>query len=128
MSTVRHWFQQLAPVKAVRHQIWRLDLETHLFERRRKVILLSKIAAIAGVLVSAHRLTGILRPDATVMIVSIAAAVGGAAGLGSTTTTTTTTTTAAAHHAAAIKDAEARRAKRIGMIRLTVVGDGPSRH
>jgi hypothetical protein len=106
-------------------EIARLEAEieerSEAIERCRKVILLSKIAAIVGVLVIALILTGIVRPDATALIVSIAAALGGAVGLGSTTTTAT-------QLAAAVKDAEARRAELIGMINLTVVSEETTRH
>jgi len=106
-------------------EIARLEAEieqrSEAIERCRKVILLSKTAAIVGVLVIALILTGIVPPDATALIVSIAAALGGAVGLGSTTTTAT-------QLAAAIKDAEARRAELIGMINLTVVGEETTRH
>lgn len=87
-------------------------------ERCRKVILLSKVAALGGALAIALLLVGIIRPNATVLMIAIAAVLGGAVGLGSTTTT-------AGQLAAAIKDAEARRAQLIGMIDLTVVGDEP---
>jgi len=108
-----------------RAEIARLEAEIEersaAIERCRKVILLSKIAAAAGALAFVLLLLGIVPPDGTAMVVSIAAALGGAVGLGSTTTT-------AAQLASAIKDAEARRAKLIGMIRLTVVGDETLRH
>jgi len=108
-----------------RAEIARLEAEieerSEAIERCRKVILLSKWAAGAGALVFLLLLLGIAPANATAMIVSIAAALGGAVGLGSTTTT-------AGQLAAAIKDAEARRAQLIGMIRLTVVGDETSRH
>jgi hypothetical protein len=106
-------------------EIARLEAEieerSEAIERCRKVILLSKIAAIVGVLVIVLILTGIVPPDATALVVSIAAALGGAVGLGSTTTTAT-------QLAAAIKDAESRRAQLIGMINLTVVGEETTRH
>jgi hypothetical protein len=108
-----------------RAEIARLEAEiearSEAIERCRKVILLSKIAAAAGALAFVLLLLGIVPPNATAMIVSIAAALGGAVGLGSTTTT-------ASQLAAAIKDAEVRRAELIGMIRLTVVGDDTTRH
>jgi hypothetical protein len=108
-----------------RAEIARLEAEieerSEAIERCRKVILLSKIAAAAGALGFVLLLLGIVPPDATAMIVSIAAALGGAVGLGSTTTT-------AGQLAAAIKQAEARRAELIGMIRLTVVGEETTRH
>lgn len=106
-------------------EIARLEAEieerSEAIERCRKAILLSKIVAIVGVLVIALMLTGIVPPDATALIVSIAAALGGAVGLGSTTTTATQLATA-------IKDAEARRAQLIGTISLTVVGEKTTRH
>jgi len=106
-------------------EIARLEAEieerSEAIERCRKVILLSKVAATAGALVVILLLLGIVPPDATTLIVSIAAVLGGAVGLGSTSTT-------AGEIAAAIKDAEARRAKLIGMISLTVVGDETSRN
>jgi hypothetical protein len=106
-------------------EIARLEAEieerSEAIERCRKVILLSKIAAIVGGLVIVLILTGTVPPDATALIVSIAAALGGAVGLGSTTTTAT-------QLAAAIKDAESRRAELIGMINLTVVGEETTRH
>jgi len=106
-------------------EIARLEAEieerSEAIERCRKVILLSKVAATAGALVVILLLLGIVPPDATTLIVSIAAVLGGAVGLGSTSTT-------ASEIAAAIKDAEARRAKLIGMISLTVVGDETSRN
>jgi len=108
-----------------RAEIARLEAEieerSEAIERCRKVILLSKIAAAAGALVFVLLLLGIVPSNATAMIISIAAALGGAVGLGSTTTT-------AAQLATAIKDAEARRAQLIGMIRLTVVGEETTRH
>ena len=108
-----------------RSEIARLEAEieerSEAIERCRKVILLSKLAAGAGALVFLLLLFGIAPPNATAMVVSIAAALGGAVGLGSTTTT-------AAQLAAAIKDAEARRTELIGMIRLTVVADETTRH
>ncbi len=103
-------------------EIARLEAEieerSEAIERCRKVILISKTAALGGALAIALLLVGIIRPDATVLMIAIAAVLGGAVGLGSTTTT-------AGQLAAAIKDAEARRAQLIGMIDLTVVGDGP---
>lgn len=108
-----------------RAEIARLEAEieerSEAIERCRKVILLSKMVATAGALVFFLLLLGIVPPNATAMIVSIAAALGGAVGLGSTTTTV-------GQLATAIKNAEARRAQLIGMIRLTVVGDETSRH
>jgi hypothetical protein len=108
-----------------RAEIARLEAEieerSEAIERCRKVILLSKIAAAAGALVFVLLLLGIVPPNATAMIVSIAAALGGAVGLGSTSTT-------AGQLATAIKNAEARRAELIGIIRLTVVGDETTRH
>src|SRR5262249_44387799 len=108
-----------------RSEIARLEAEieerSEAIERCRKVILLSKIAAAAGALVFVLLLLGIVPPNATVMIVSIAAALGAAVGLGSATTH-------APPLAAAIKDAEARRAELMGMIRLTVVGEETTRH
>jgi hypothetical protein len=108
-----------------RAEIARLEAEieeqSEAIERCRKVILLSKIAAATGALVFVLLLLGIVPPDATAMIISIAAALGGAVGLGSTTTT-------AGQLAAAIKQAEARRAELISMIRLTVVGEETTRH
>ena len=113
------------PDADLREEIARLETEiedrTEAINRCRKVILLSKFAAGAGALVFLLLLLGIAPPNATAMIVSIAATLGGAVGLGSTTTT-------AAQLATAIKDAEARRAELIGMIRLTVVGDETLRH
>ena len=106
-------------------EIARLEAEieerTEAIERCRKVILLSKIAAATGALVFVLLLLGIVPPDATAMIISIAAALGGAVGLGSTTTT-------AGQLADAVKDAEARRAALIESINLTVVGDATSRY
>ena len=108
-----------------RSEIARLEAEieerSEAIERCRKVILLSKIAAATGALFFVLLLLGIVPPDATAMIISIAAALGGAVGLGSTTTT-------AAQLATAIKDAEARRAELIGMIRLTAVDEETTRH
>jgi hypothetical protein len=101
-------------------EIARLEAEieerSEAIERCRKAILLSKVAAIAGAIAIALLLLGIVRPDATVLVVAIAAALGGAVGLGSTTTT-------ANQLKAATKEAEARRAALIGMIDLTVVGN-----
>ena len=106
-------------------EIARLEAEieerSDAIERCRKVILLSKAVAAAGGLVIVLLLLGIIPPNATTLMVSIAAFLGGAVGLGSTSTT-------AGQIAAAIKDAEARRAELIGMISLTVVGDKPSRN
>jgi len=106
-------------------EIARLEAEieerSDAIERCRKVILLSKAVAAAGGLVIVLLLLGIIPPNATTLMVSIAAVLGGAVGLGSTSTT-------AGQIAAAIKDAEARRAELIGMISLTVVGDKPSRN
>ena len=106
-------------------EIARLEAEieerSDAIERCRKVILLSKVVAAAGGLVIVFLLLGIIPPNATTLMVSIAAVLGGAVGLGSTSTT-------AGQIAAAIKDAEARRAELIGMISLTVVGDKPSRN
>lgn len=106
-----------------RAEIARLEAEieerSEAIERCRKVILMSKIAAAAGALAVVLLLSGLVRPDPTAIILAIAAFLGGAVGLGSTTTT-------ASQLATAVKDAEARRAELIGMINLTVVGDGAS--
>jgi hypothetical protein len=90
-------------------------------ERCRKVILVSKFAAAAGGLTTILLLLGIISPNATLLVISIAAVLGGLVGLGSTTTT-------ANQLADAVKEAEARRAALIGTISLTVVGDETSRH
>jgi len=116
---------EIAALSDPHAEIARLEAEieerSEAIERCRKAILLSKTVAIVGVLVIALMLTGIVPPDATALIVSIAAALGGAVGLGSTTTTAT-------QLAAAIKDAEARRAELIGTISLTVVGEKTTGH
>lgn len=103
-------------------EIARLEAEieerSEAIERCRKVILISKVAALGGALAIALLFVGFIRPDATLLVIAIAAVLGGVVGLGSTTTT-------AGQLAAALKDAEARRAQLIGMIDLTVVGDEP---
>jgi|tagenome__1003787_1003787.scaffolds.fasta_scaffold20759342_4 hypothetical protein len=90
-------------------------------ERCRKVILVSKFAAAAGGLTTILLLLGIISPNATLLVISIAAVLGGLVGLGSTTTT-------AGQLADAVKAAEARRAALIGTISLTIVGDETPRH
>jgi len=106
-------------------EIARLEAEieqrTEAIERCRKAILLSKIAALGGALMLVLLLLGIVRADATLLVVAIAAVLGGAVGLGSTSTT-------AGQLADAVKDAEARRAALIGAISLTVVGEDATRH
>jgi hypothetical protein len=113
------------PAPDVRDEIAQLEAEIEerleAIERCRKVILVSKIAAAAGGLVIILLLLGIIPSNGTLLVISIAAALGGLVGLGSTTTT-------AGQLADAVKTAEARRAALIGTISLTVVGDESSRH
>jgi metal-dependent hydrolase (beta-lactamase superfamily II) len=99
-------------------QILRLedDIEelTEIVERCRKVILISKLAIVAGGICLFALTLGVIKFDPMIMIGAIAAVIGGTVIFGSNTSTSKQT-------GAAIKAAEELRAELIGKINLRVV-------
>ena len=87
----------------------------------RKFILVSRIAILAGAVLLAALLLGLMRFDATVMLAAIAALLGGIVGWGSNRST-------AQEAAAELAAAEADRTALIGTIDLQVVSERPTLH
>lgn len=87
----------------------------------RKFILVSRIAIVAGAVLLAALLLGILRFDVTEMLAAIAALLGGIVGWGSNRST-------AQEAAAELAAAEADRTALIGSIDLQVVTERPTVH
>ncbi|HZR62740.1 MAG TPA: hypothetical protein VFA80_17485 [Xanthobacteraceae bacterium] len=87
----------------------------------RKFILVSRIAILAGAVLLAALLLGLMRFDATVMLAAIAALLGGIVGWGSNRST-------AQEAAAELAAAEADRTALIGTIDLHVVSERPTLH
>lgn len=90
-------------------------------ESCRKFILISQIAFVAGAVLLAALLLGVLRFDATEMLAAIAALLGGIVGWGSNRST-------AQEAAAELAVAEADRKAVIGSIDLRVVAERPALH
>ena len=101
-----------------RSEILRLEVEieelAEVIERRRKIILFSKIAVAAGGIWLLALTIGIMRFDPVAMISAIAVVIGGTVVFGSNTSRAKQT-------AAALKAGEALRAELIGKMNLTVV-------
>ncbi|MGC1591943.1 MAG: hypothetical protein WA770_17750, partial [Pseudolabrys sp.] len=99
----------------LRDQIARLESDIEQLaeglERCRKAMLLSKEAVTAGGICILAYFLGPIRFDPTILIGALAAVIGGVVGFGSNSST-------AKQAMAAMKDAEAQRAKLIGMIDL----------
>lgn len=89
---------------------------TETLERCRKVILASKLAIGAGLIVMAVMLLGVVGFNPTAMLASMTAVIGGIVVFGSNTSTAKQTT-------AALQAAESQRTALIGMIDLRVVGE-----
>lgn len=87
----------------------------------RKFILVSQIAIVAGAVLLAALLLGVIRFDATEMLAGIAAVLGGIVGWGSNRST-------AQEAAAELAAAEADRKALIGTIDLHVVPERPTVH
>jgi hypothetical protein len=102
----------------LRDQIAHLEVDieqlAETLERCRKAILFSKVTVGAGGICILAYFLGI-RLDPTIVIGALAAIIGGAVGFGSNSSTSK-------QAMAAMKDAEALRAKLIGMIDLRAVG------
>ena len=90
-------------------------------ESCRKFVRVSQIAIVAGAVLLAALLLGILRFDATLMLAAIAALLGGIVGWGSNRST-------AQEAAAELAVAEADRKAVIGSIDLRVVAERPALH
>jgi hypothetical protein len=90
---------------------------TDILERCRKIILISKVAIAAGVILILAIVVGALGFDPTILIGAIAAVIGGTVVFGSNTSTLKQTATD-------VKAAEAYRAELISRMDLWVVGDG----
>ena len=90
-------------------------------ESCRKFILVSRIAVVAGAVLLAALLLGIIRFDVTEMLAAIAALLGGFVGWGSNRST-------AQEAAAELAAAEADRKALIGTIDLHVVTERPAVH
>jgi hypothetical protein len=90
-------------------------------ESCRKFILVSQIALVAGAILLAALLLGIIRFDATEMVAAVAAVLGGIVGWGSNRST-------AQEAAAELAAAEAERKALIGSIDLRVVAERPTLH
>jgi hypothetical protein len=90
-------------------------------ESCRKFILVSRIAIVAGALLLASLLLGVIRFDAIEMLAAIAALLGGIVGWGSNRST-------AQEAAAELAAAEADRKALIGTIDLHVVTERPTLH
>ena len=90
-------------------------------ESCRKLIVVSRIAIVAGAVLLAALLLGIIRFDATEMIAAVAALLGGIVGWGSNRST-------AQEAAAELAAAEAERKALIGSIDLRVVPERPTLH
>jgi hypothetical protein len=90
-------------------------------ESCRKFILVSQIAIVAGAVLLAALLLGVIRFDATEMIAAVAALLGGIVGWGSNRST-------AQEAAAELAVAEAERKALIGSIALRVVPEQPTLH
>ncbi len=108
-----------------REQIERLeaqidDLVARL-ESCRKFILVSRIAIVAGAVLLAALLLGVIRFDPTEMIAAVAALLGGIVGWGSNRST-------AQEAAADLAAAEAERKALIGTIALRLVPERPTLH
>src|SRR5262245_20400006 len=92
----------------LREQILQIEAEieelAERIERCRKIILLAKVAAIAGGVLILAIIIGVIRFDPTVMIGAIAAVIGGTVVFGSNTSTLEETTKS-------IEAAKARRAE-----------------
>lgn len=96
----------------------RLEALAEKAEQCRKIIMVSKAAIAAGVLLLLVMMLGLFGSGATVALGSIAAVLGGVVSLGSNTSTLQQTM-------AAINAAEAHRSELIGRIDLRLVSDGP---
>jgi len=94
----------------------RVDDLADAIARCRKIIFAARIAVAAGAIWTLAVIVGAVEFDAMAMLAAIAAILGGIAVFGSNTTTLK-------QMSAALKDAEARRAYLIGMLRLRVVSD-----
>ena len=107
-----------------RDQIARLETDieqlAQTLEGCRKAMLLSKVAIGAGGICMLAYFLGI-RLDPTIVIGALAAIIGGVVGFGSNSSTSKQTL-------AAMKDAEALRAKLIGMLDLRAVDAAPASH
>jgi hypothetical protein len=90
-------------------------------ESCRKFVLVSQIAIVAGAVLLAALLLGIVRFDATEMIAAVAALLGGIVGWGSNRST-------AKEAAAELEAAEAERKALIGAIDLRIVPEHPTLH
>jgi hypothetical protein len=90
-------------------------------ESCRKFILVSQIAIVAGAVLLAALLLGIIRFDATEMIAAVAALLGGIVGWGTNRST-------AQEAAAELAAAEAQRKALIGTLDLRVVPMRPTLH
>jgi hypothetical protein len=90
-------------------------------ESCRKFILVSRIAIVAGTVLLAALLLGVIRFDATELIAAITALLGGIVGWGSNRST-------AKEAAAELAAAEAERKALIGAIDLRVVAERPTLH
>jgi hypothetical protein len=96
----------------------RLEALAERAERCRKIIMVSKAAIAAGVLLLLVMMLGLFGAGPAVALGSIAAMLGGIVSLGSNTSTLQQTTDA-------INAAEAYRSELIGRIDLRLVSDGP---
>lgn len=94
----------------------RIEELAEMRERCRKLMLASRLAIIAGLVLVVVMLLGVVGFNATAMLAGITAVVGGIVVFGSNSST-------ADQAAAALRDAEAERARLIGMIDLKVVGE-----
>lgn len=90
-------------------------------ESCRKFILVSQIAIIAGAILLAALMLGVIRFDATEMIAAVAALLGGIVGWGSNRST-------AQEAAKELATAEAERKALIGTIEMHVVPEHPTLH
>jgi hypothetical protein len=90
-------------------------------ESCRKFILVSQIAIVAGAILLAALLLGIIRFDATEMVAAVAALLGGIVGWGSNRST-------AQEAAAELAAAETERKALIGSIDLRLVPERPTLH
>ena len=95
----------------------RLEDLTHVVERCRKIILISKAAVAAGGILILAIVIGAVRFDPTAMVGAIAAVIGGTVVFGSNTSTLEQIT-------AEIKAAELHRSELIGWLHLRMVEDG----
>ena len=95
----------------------RLEDLTHVVERCRKIILISKAAVAAGAILILAIVIGAVRFDPTAMVGAIAAVIGGTVVFGSNTSTLEQIT-------AEMKAAEVHRSELIGRLHLRIVGDG----